>query len=105
MSKNLSEKTCGECKHYTECNWVTPDVIADNCEDFELKIITNGDKIRQMSNEDLADRFGIHAMCDFCPAESAACQKGNANIKNCRQAWLDYLNAPAEREGNNDTDR
>lgn len=103
MSENLSNKTCGKCKHYLaefyHCQ--KNDVMAEafnTCEDFELKVITNGDKIRQMSNEDLADRFGIHAMCDFCPAESAACQKGNANIKNCRQAWLDYLNAPAESE-------
>ena len=41
----MKTKTCGECKRFTECKWVTPDVIADNCEDFEPKIITNGDKI------------------------------------------------------------
>lgn len=102
MSKNLSNKTCGKCRKYMVakkfwCLAVSPEHEA--CPDFEQRVITNGDKIRQMSNEDLADCFGIHAMCDFCPAESAACQKGNADIKNCRQSWLDYLNAPAESEG------
>lgn len=104
MIENLSNKTCGECKHFYDyknrrapCVWSTPSDCA--CYDFELKVITNGDKIRQMSNEDLAERFGIHAMCDFCLAETADCQHGQANIKYCKINWLNWLNAPAESEG------
>jgi hypothetical protein len=107
MSENLSNKTCGECKHYiAEMYHCTKnDVMAEahnTCEDCTAKTITNGDKIRQMSNEDLAKKFGIHAMCDFCPAESADCGRGHGNIKYCRDAWLNWLNTPAESEGGED---
>ena len=74
-------KTCGECKHFTECNWVTPDVIADICKDFELKVITNGDKIRQMSNEGIA---------------AFVCGVLNDRREETFRSVLDLLNAPAD---------
>lgn len=33
----MCHKTCGECKNFADCSWVTPEVIADNCEDFEQR--------------------------------------------------------------------
>ena len=56
----MERKICANCKHYilemTHCK--KHDCFAlddDRCEDFEPKLITNGDVIRQMSNTDLAE--------------------------------------------------
>jgi hypothetical protein len=53
-------KTCGECKHYYDyvprkapCCWSKP--TENVCVEFEQRVITNGDKIRQMSNTELAE--------------------------------------------------
>jgi hypothetical protein len=58
--------------------------------------MTNGDVIRQMSNEELAtflqSRTSVYP--DFC-AQNIAANKCNS----CLECWLDYLNAPAESEG------
>ena len=91
----MKYNTCGDCKN-PNCPEEMPDPNSMACKHFKGKKITNGDLIRQMSDEELADRLGIHAMCDFCPAESSDCGRGRENIKYCRAAWLNWLNAPAE---------
>lgn len=52
-------KTCGECKHYYDyvprrapCCWSKP--TENVCVEFEQRVITNGDKIRQKTNEQFA---------------------------------------------------
>ena len=64
----MSNKTCGECKHF-EVDAVAATCekklwICDNntpaCENFEQKPLTNGDKGRPMSDEELAEDFGIN---------------------------------------------
>ena len=94
-------KTCKSCKHYLaemfHCQ--KNDVMAEafnTCEDFELKVITNGDKIRQMSNEELARKFGYP-----CPPIPKKHCKGIDN-EECTECWLNWLNAPAESEENNE---
>lgn len=48
-------KICGECKNFQKvCNFVTPTTNAEECMNFEKKARTNRDKIRKMSNEELA---------------------------------------------------
>jgi hypothetical protein len=104
----MSNKTCGECKYFVtsnyldvcvvECETRRADSVCKHCDVFKPRVVTNGDVIRQMSNAELADRLGIHAMCDFCPAERADCGRGKKEIKYCREAWLAWLNAPAESE-------
>lgn len=99
-------KTCGECKHYIaemfHCQ--KHDVMAETfntCEDFEPKVITNGDKIRQMSNADLAIEFATITdcgNCDDCPVKDYCTTESCDPIP----AWIAYLNAPAESEGEDD---
>lgn len=82
-------KTCGECKHYYDyvdrrapCCWSKP---TDNaCYAFELKDITNGDKIIQQGNNGLA---------------AFACGLLNDRSEEAFQRVLSFLNAPAESEG------
>ena len=93
-------KTCGECKYYDpKYKFCSDDLYPlefdDNaCEAFEPKPKnTNGDKIRQMSNEELAGKFGYP-----CPPLPKKHCKGIDNIE-CTECWLNWLNAPAESEG------
>jgi hypothetical protein len=69
-------------------------VIADNCEDFEPKVITNGDKIRQMSNEKLKNVID-------CPYPDDLCVHRHDEYP-CECCKRDWLNAPAEREAINE---
>lgn len=62
MEEKLSNRTCGECKHYLSKMFHCQkyDVMAENhqtCDVFEPKPITNGDRIRAMSDEELAKLF------------------------------------------------
>lgn len=51
----MKNKTCGECrKHDIDC-FIAKQAKA--CEYFEPKIKTNGDRIRSMSDEELAKKF------------------------------------------------
>lgn len=89
MSENLSDKTCGKCKHYIaemfHCQ--KHDVMAETfntCEDFEPKVITKGDKIIKQGNNGLA---------------AFACGLLNDRSEETFQRVLSLLNAPAESEG------
>ena len=100
----MKDKTCKNCKHYLaemfHCQ--KNDVMAEahnTCEDFEPKIITNGDKIRQMSNKNLAIFLGDTVYCFTCPTKGIPCFDKPKDV--CYQKWLDYLNAPSESEVNN----
>jgi hypothetical protein len=92
-------KTCGECKHYKERFKFCRDFLyplqrnSKACVNFEKEIISNGDKIRQMSNEELARKFGYP-----CPPIPSKHCKGIDN-EQCTECWLNWLNAPAESEG------
>ena len=83
-------KTCGECKNFQEvCDFVTQTTNAEECMNFEKKARTNGDKIRQMSNKELADYLSstdVNACMkdrDYCKEETWKCDK----------CWLEWLNS------------
>jgi hypothetical protein len=100
-------KTCGECKNFYDyehrkapCCWSKP---TDNaCREFELKVLTKGDKLRQMSNEKLATVWSEQAfMFAWCYDCMCYCKDGDTpeNRLKCKNRVLNYLNAPAESEG------
>lgn len=101
----MKNKTCGECKHLNKelafcracgAKWLN-ETDGANCEYFEQKQPpTNGDKIRQMSNKELAKFLSAMTFCAGCPARNDKCN-GDDN-KVCRRNWREYLNAPAESE-------
>lgn len=84
----MKNKTCGECKHYiamSRCILYRQFVDDDDCCDSytpKPQPSTNGDVIRQMSNEELLRVF------------EESCGKFSS-----REEFLDWLNAPAESEG------
>lgn len=69
----------------------------DACSFFEPKPITNGDKIRQMSNDELAvmlsDVNFLTMIFDLCPGKECSC------VETCKDSVFGWLNAPAESEG------
>lgn len=86
----MKNKTCGECKHCSSCcSWVNPDINANSCGRFEPKVITNADKIRQMSDDELAALIVLVAddhgdMCKYCKKENCKNQTCDAGVL----AWL-----------------
>ena len=96
-------KTCGECKHYIaemfHCQ--KNDVMAEphnTCEDFEPKVITNGDKIRQMGNSELA-KLLLDLSDERGGTVCARCDSENCLVQDCKEGVIAWLNAPAESEG------
>lgn len=72
------------------------DADPDNCHfidccDFAVEQRTNADRIRAMSDEELAKRLDYELRC---PA-SGDCAK---MFKDCKACWLDWLQKPAEED-------
>lgn len=101
----MSNKTCGECRYYEHPAGQCAKVIEYNnchitdkaCEYFERKP-TNGDRVRQMSNRDLAELLD-EVNCFYCPYENK--KNGMCNRpdeKTCIDGIEEWLNAPAKEE-------
>lgn len=56
--------------------------------------MTNGDKIRAMSDEEIAKQIARYLDCDRCPFLKGPC----ANYENCYEVFLHWLKQPAEGE-------
>lgn len=107
----MENKTCGECKYYNDAmfhcekfdcmaedGWSCPD-----CEEKEKPKPTNGDRIRQMSNKELATHK-ITPNCFTCTfgerfKDGAWCKAPAGKTDCCKEGYLEWLNAPAESEG------
>ncbi len=68
----------GKCRHNQDC---------------ENKIITNADRIRAMSDEELAHLLNISS----CPSEN----QSNCFGMSCEQCWEKWLKQPAEEGDGN----
>lgn len=103
----MSNKTCGECRHLESiepmglCKTTGKPLCLSKlpaCSNFEQKVITNGDVIRQGGDKALA-HFKSEHKCDTCayaaPLDHApACLRPEG--KSCFDGMLAWLNAPAE---------
>jgi hypothetical protein len=100
MSQN---RTCGECKYFVtsdyldvcvvECETRRADSVCNHRDEFKPKVITNGDRIRQMSNERLAGFISSRVECLGGALGLADCP---GDQMNCVKCWEIWLNAPAE---------
>ncbi len=70
-------------------------MICDVYYDVEIENVTNADRIRAMSDEELAEwlwfKVGKCPPFDVCPSQCIPCE-----AKDC---WLDWLKKKAESEG------
>ena len=83
---------CKNCVNL-ECDWCDmkadspdPDIERD-CHWFAQK--TNADRIRSMTDEELAELFWIRADCELCPNKEPYCSD------DCKKHWLDWLKKEA----------
>jgi hypothetical protein len=100
----MNNKTCGECKHYGDasfkdpCAWVH--ATFDACFEFEPMTepkLTNGDKIRQMTNEELAELLADNTCtdCGFFVINQDGTEGCTMTTKDtCKDGKLAWLNAP-----------
>lgn len=112
----MKTKTCGECKYFSKyenkcCLLVGRGVTyadSDGCMSFVQKlpkVITNGDRIHQMSNDDFAEFF-TEPKCGKCIYYDRK-NYGSCNApadKTCADGIEAWLDAPAESEGEKDED-
>ena len=100
----MKNKTCGDCKHFytsdeghcsLKDDWGFTD--SDACPDFKSKVVTNGDRIRQMSNGAFAF-FMTRLILDGCPISKNKTMHGCKVSSDCVSCLKNWLNAPAESE-------
>ena len=58
--------------------------------DIPQKPVTNADRIRAMTDEELAEKLATYVRCDMCPRWPATCEE------KCTKYWLDWLKQEAE---------
>ena len=89
---------CKSCKNKEIINGIIGCVYMDadcqNGEKYEAKIITNADRIRAMSDEELAKFCDSGFHCLIC-SEGGKGVKGGCDI-NCDEHCLEWLKQPAE---------
>ena len=91
--------TCKQCKHIDRCmseasflgQVFDPDYDGEHsCPEFDT--FTNADRIRTLSDEELAEFLGEYRFCDICDEGCDACTYHG----DCGKRLLDWLKQPAE---------
>lgn len=87
---------CKKCKNFG-CNAAGTERTATDCEDYMSHLPTNADRIRAMTDEELAEFLFQDGDCppermypDSCP------DCGRVTLKVCHNCWLDWLKQEAE---------
>ena len=90
-------KDCESCVH----KYLSP--MSDTCrkcgiamlnyEEAKPKPQTNADRIRAMSDQELAEFMANVAECQFCTVKSEWCTESEAA---CKRNWLDWLRQEAK---------
>ena len=76
---------CENCKKYDDCR--NGSGLVWPCGTYRPKIVTNADRIRSMTDEELANLL------------STAWNKADYDDDDYDPAWLKWLRMPAEQEG------
>lgn len=58
--------------------------------------MTNADRIRAMTDEELAEKVSMMTFCSACPVPGCDCL---LDLDTCKDTWLAWLRSPAESEG------
>ena len=87
---------CENCTKYDDCR--TGSGLTWPCGAYVPKSVTNGDHIRAMSDEELAEFFErVHDNpCDACCGNWSQCRRNNAPEPVCQKHFFKWLQQPAE---------
>lgn len=80
-----------KCKYAESCGYEF--CPCEECIDFEAKVMTNADRIRSMTDEELAVFLSDDDRC--CPPKHPNCKK---YVNDCSGCFLEWLKQPAEVE-------
>ena len=91
--------TCVNCKYAGRPTYKSP---CSECKGYRkheaVEIRTNGDRIRAMSDEELADFLGQYKFCDMCVEGCDAC----TYYGECEKRLLEWLKQPESKEEQNE---
>ena len=104
--------TCGECANVTAPGRGFPNHVyclrfllhmekredASRCRDFIPKPQTNADRIRAMSDEELAEWMETNVTCASCPVDLDACRNKLSGEMSCKELLFDWLKSPVEAD-------
>ena len=79
-------------EHYQQEQWGSPSTT-NKSESVVKKPQTNADRIRAMSDEELAKSIARIAMCVDCKIKNPTC---TLPISNCEKSWLEWLKQEAD---------
>lgn len=89
---------CENCKKYEDCK--SGSGLTWPCGAYAPKIITNADRIRAMSDEELAaflERVHVDP-CSACCDNLYWCRRNNAPEPVCQKHFFKWLQQPAEED-------
>ena len=79
---------------YTD--WIDGCAHRDALDITRTTSVTNADRIRAMSDKELAEKLSVY---DYCPGEKAW-ERSCKMPYDCIKCWLDWLQSPVEGDGN-----
>lgn len=87
---------CENCKKYEDCK--SGSGLTWPCGAYAPKIVTNADRIRAMSDEELAEFLeNVHnSPCETCCDNLYWCRRNNAPEPACKNHFADWLRQPVE---------
>lgn len=88
---------CVQCTEFDDCPFRSdPDTL---CSAFKRKPMTNGDRIRNMTDEELAELIGDNINCFVCEKvvfEVSKCPGSMTVGRYCHDVWLNWLKEQTE---------
>lgn len=75
-----------KCKWAETCGYEL--CVPEYCNEYEAVRINNGDRIRAMSNKELADYLGQHCLCSRVQTAGNWCDE-RAVCTGCLEEWLE----------------
>lgn len=92
----MRDTLCTKCRN-PECEYAGRKVWVMICaHEYMAPPQTNADRIRAMSDEDLATWVETIAGCHLCPMLDEQCSGGEVNSRaNCKHHWLEWLRQEA----------
>lgn len=90
----MKNERCTSCKNRIRLTgWVACDgcLYNEGLED-RYEPMTNADRIRNMTDEELAEKISRIAHCVFCPIRCGIL----CTDEECKAKWLSYLRSPVE---------